>query len=266
MLGDDPEFDGGTSDPHFYSGDDCPGGIPNFSVPVIGVIGEDAKDDAEEGIHGEWDITYQQWDGPDYESGEWNAHDTVVDLTDPTDPNLAANGFGGLGDMWTDCQAMHDFVEAMRAIADVECCNEPVCGSTSTCPIPTTRYSNVIFVDGDYEINPPGGEGTLVVTGELAYDGKASWRGLIYVFGEGRFRQNGSGNGLISGAIMAADIAGPDGIYGNEDDCTGGDENGFGSAFFEMKGGGKGITQYCSADILAGMPNPPLRITSFRQD
>ncbi len=123
----------------------------------------------------------------------------------------------------------------------------------------------MIFVDGDYELNPPGGSGTLVVTGEMRYDGRAGWDGLIYVFGSGRFVQKGAGNGLISGAIMAANIAGPDGIYGNEDDCSGG-EDGFGMVRFDMSGGGSGDTQYCSADILAANPNPPLRITSFRQD
>ncbi len=131
--------------------------------------------------------------------------------------------------------------------------------------LPDEWYTNVIFVDGDYELNPPGGSGTLVVTGEVRYNGRASWDGLIYAFGAGRFVQNGAGNGLISGAVMVANIAGPDGIYGNEDDCTGGDE-GFGTVTFDMSGGGSGDTQFCSSDILAAKPNPPLRIRSFRQN
>jgi hypothetical protein len=267
LLGQEVEFEGGSSSSHSYTGDDCPGGIPGLSVPVVGVISEAAETDAEQGIHqGDWDPVLDDYEGPEYESATMTREDTFVNLNDPDDPILLANDFGGLGEAWTDCEAMHEFVETMRDIADVVCCSEPVCSSTSECILPETRYTNVIFVDGDYEIIPPGGEGTLVVTGEARYDGKASWSGMIYAFGAGRFVQKGSGNGSISGAVMVANIAGPDGIYGNEDDCTGGDDDGFGKAKFDMSGGGTGDTQYCSADILAAKPNPPLRITNFRQD
>jgi hypothetical protein len=251
MLGDQPSFEGGTSDPHTYSGDDCPGGIPGLSVPVVGTIGSAAELEAELGI--------VEPDGPDYDAGPWSQQDTFVDLENPSDPILAANGFTGLDPMWTDCLALHDFVEELRKIADVECV------SGGGCAIPPTLVSNVIFVNGDYEINPPGGAGTLVVTGEVEYDGRAAWEGMIYAFGRGSFLHNGSGNGEVSGAIMIANIAGPDGIYGNGDDCTGGDANGFGSADYELKGGGNGDTLYCSTDILTTFPKPPLRIQGFRQ-
>jgi hypothetical protein len=267
LLGQEVEFEGGSSSSHHYTGDDCPRGIPGFSVPVVGVTSEAAETDAEQGIHyGDWDQVLGDYDGPLYESATMTREDTFVNLNDSDDPILLANSFDGLGDTWTDCVAMHEFVETMRDIADVVCCNEPVCGTTSACAIPATRYTNVIFVDGDYEINPPGGDGTLVVTGEVRYDGKASWAGVIYAFGAGRFVQKGSGNGEISGAVMVANIAGPDGIYGNADDCTSGDADGFGKASFDMSGGGTGDTQFCSADILSAKPNPPLRITGFRQD
>jgi hypothetical protein len=267
LLGSEVEFEGGSSDSHNYSGDDCPAGDPGLNVPVVGVINEEAEAAAEKGIHyGDYDPTTGYYDGPDYTSATKDREDTFVNLNDPDDPILLANDFAGLGDQWTDCEAMHEFVEAMRDIADVACCNQPVCGTTTECVLPGTRYTNVIFVDGDYEINPPGGSGTLVVTGEVRYDGKASWSGMIYAFGAGQFVQKGSGNGLISGAIMVANIAGPDGVYGNDDDCTGGDDDGFGKSKFDMSGGGTGDTRYCSADILSAKPNPPLRITSFRQD
>jgi len=269
LLGQDVVFDGGTSDAHEYSGDDCPGGIPGLSVPIVGVIDDGAEADAEQGLHySDLDPVTGDYDGPDYESGQWSLEDTFVNLNDPTNPMLQANGFGGLGDMYTDCEATKEFIETMRKIADVVCIREPQNGTKASvvCPAPSTPYSNVIFVDGDYELNPPGGAGTLVVTGQLRYDGKASWRGLIYAFGSGEFVHKGAGNGLISGAILVADVAGPDGIYGTDDDCTGGDENNFGVASFDMSGGGNADTRYCSSDIYAGKPNPPLRITSFRQD
>ena len=262
LLGPPPRFYGGSSDVHTFTGDDCSGinGIPNLSVPVVGTVSEEAELAAETGI--KYDERTDE--GPEYESADWEREDTFVDLTDPDNPLLLANDYEGLGSMWTDCEAMHEFVEALRSVADVECCNEPVCDFSSVCVLPATRYSNVIFVDGDYEVGPRGGSGTLVVTGQLRYNGKAPWKGMIYAFGAGEFVRKGSGNGTISGAIMVADIAGPDGIYGNEDDCTGG-ENGFDSAYFNYAGGGNALTQYCTSDILSAWPSPPYRMVNFRQ-
>ena len=87
---------------------------------------------------------------------------------------------------------------------------------------------------------------------------------MILALGEGRFERNGGGNGDISGAIMVADIAGPDDLYGTADDCTGGD-NGFDSAEYENNGGGNADTGFCSTDIIAARPNPPYDIVAFRQ-
>ena len=249
LLGPLPDFQGGRSNAREYFGSDCGGrGIAGLNVPVVGTVGSDAEASAELGI--------KVVDGPDYTSGTYQSGETFVDLTDPSDPILSANSYPGLSDVYTDCQKLHKLVEDMRAVADVVC--------TGTCTFPTTRYSNVIFVDGDIEINPPGGSGTLVVTGELRYNGRADWRGMIYVFGEGRFVHSGSGNGVISGALMVADIAGPDNVYGTGDDCSGGDD-GFSTAVFDMSGGGNAVTQYCSQDINANMPNPPYKIVNFRQ-
>ena len=250
LLGPLPDFHGGTSNHREYLGTDCGGrGIPGLTVPVIGTVGDDAELRAEDGI--------KRQSGPDYASGSYTNDETVVDLTDSANPLLTANDYQGLSDVYTDCQKLHDHVEKMREIADVICTGNP-------CTFPTTRYSNVIFVDGDLDVNPPGGSGTLVVTGELNYDGQASWYGMIYVFGEGRYVQKGSGNGVISGAIMVADIAGPDNVYGTGDDCSGGDD-GFSTAVFDMEGGGNALTQYCSEDITNNAPNPPYRIVNFRQ-
>ena len=250
LLGPLPDFAGGTSNHREYIGSDCNGrGIPGLTVPVVGTVGDAAEVSAEDGV--------KLKSGPDYTSGSYKNNDTVVDLTDPTEPILSANDYEGLSDVYTDCHKLHDLVEKLRDVADVTCTGSP-------CTFPTTRYSNVIFVDGDLDVNPPGGSGTLVVTGELRYDGQASWNGMIYVFGEGRYVQKGSGNGVISGAIMVADIAGPDNVYGTGDDCSGGDD-GFSTAVFDMEGGGNAVTQYCSQDITNFGPNPPYRIVNFRQ-
>jgi hypothetical protein len=130
--------------------------------------------------------------------------------------------------------------------------------------MPPDEIGNLLFVDGDYEVGPAGGMGTLVVTGELRYDGKASWDGQILVFGKGEFVRKGAGNGAITGAIMVADIAGPDQIYGTPDDCTSGDD-GFESVLFNLAGGGNADTYYCSDFVIASKPEPPYEIVNFRQ-
>lgn len=259
LLGPDPVFDGGTADVHEYSGDDCGGlGDPSIAVPVVGTVSTEAELVAEQGIH--YDETTDE--GPDYESGAWVREDTFADLTDLSEPTVDEM----LASMWTDCGAVHDLVEELRQLADVVCCTAPVCDPPvpSTCTLPATSISNLIFIDGDWVVGPEGGAGTLVVTGEVTYDGRASWNGTIFIFGAGEFERNGGGNGDISGAIMVGDIAGPDGVYGNTDDCTGGD-GGFAPVDYEMNGGGNADTLYCSTDYLASRPIPPYDIVAFRQ-
>ena len=267
LLGPSPVFESGTSEPHVYTGNDCGGrtsgpgikkgkkadpagppvGIEGLNVPVVATIGPEAEVAAEAGMQ----------PNPDFISGDWSDLDTFADLTDPTEPTLIDSGFPGVNPTWTDCEAMHVFVEELRSLATV-ICDDP------DCELPPTDISNLIFADGDLTVGPEGGAGTLVVTGELRYNGSANWRGMIFVFGAGEFQRQGSGNGRISGAMMIADIAGADNIYGTEDDCEGG-EDGFDSVNFDMSGGGIAETIYCTADILGSKPNPPYRLLSFRQ-
>jgi hypothetical protein len=84
--------------------------------------------------------------------------------------------------------------------------------------------------------------------------------------GAGEFVRNGAGDRYISGAIMVADIAGPDNIYGTDDDCTGGpDDDGFDEASYDLSGGGEGQTIYCSDNINAANPPQPYDVVNFRQ-
>ena len=98
----------------------------------------------------------------------------------------------------------------------------------------------------------------------ITQDGQAEWNGMIYVIGEGQFERDGAGNGGISGAMMIADIAGPDNLYGTGDDCTGGTD-GFDQGTFDEDGGGTGDTQYCSDDLTPANPVHPYKIIEFRQ-
>ena len=95
-------------------------------------------------------------------------------------------------------------------------------------------------------------------------NGNASWDGLILAVGEGSYMVNGAGNGLVTGGLIVADIAGPDNIYGTDDDCTGPDD-GFGEATFNENGGGNGQTTYCTDDIFNASPAYPYELVEFRQ-
>jgi hypothetical protein len=265
LLGPPPTFEGGHADVHEYSGDDCQGsGQPGLYVPIVGTIGSASEAAAELGMHVTIDEDTGVEDGPDYESGPYRNEDTFADLTDISEPTV----HGSLDPAWTDCAAVVQMIEDTRAAADVVCCTPPVCSTPTPdpCTIPASTPGRTIFIDGDYDIGPgDSGDGTILVTGEMRYDGRASWRGLLLAFGAGEFERHGGGNGTITGAIMVADVAGPDNIYGTADDCTGPD-NGFSSTYFDLSGGGNAHTLYCTNDILANKPKPPYRIVGFRQD
>jgi hypothetical protein len=87
---------------------------------------------------------------------------------------------------------------------------------------------------------------------------------MIYVVGEGQFTRLGAGNGVISGAMFVADIAGPDDLFGTADDCTGPD-NGFDSVSFDESGGGTGDTVFCTNDLTPALPVHPYDIVDFLQ-
>jgi len=249
LLGPQPGFYGADSEPKMYDGNDCGGlSIPYLRVPVVGVIGEDSELKAEQGIR----------PNPTYRSGSNSDEDTFADLTDDLEPTVATSGMGRIHSSWTECRELQRMVEGVRLIADVQC-------TDSDCVLPPASPRRVVFVDGDYVVSPKeDGEGLLLVTGQLRFHGRASWRGLVYVIGEGKFMRFGSGGGIISGATVVADIAGPDNIYGTADDCTGGDD-GFDSVLYDERGGGVSDTVYCTADMAGADPAFPYEVEMFRQ-
>ena len=61
-------------------------------------------------------------------------------------------------------------------------------------------------------------------------------------------------------------IAGPDGIYGNGDDCTGpGPDPGMSAITYDTSGGGNHDTVYCSDAISQALNGLPFEIVDFRQ-
>ncbi len=245
MLGPSPSFSGGHSNPKIYVGEDCggSGGQSGLYAPVVGLTSTPAEALVESAIGSD----------PAYTSGSNSGDATVADLTDPGDPMYP----GPIDSIWTSCQELKQKVETIRVIADV------VCTDGGSCTLPASSPDRVVFIDDDYSLNDSG-EGTIVVTGELTTNGSVSWAGQMWAVGEGSFRRNGGGGAAVDGAIVIADIAGPDGIYGTSDDCTGG-VGGFGPTTFDENGGGNGTTTYCTDDIIAASPAYPYEIVEFRQ-
>ena len=246
LLGPNPTFTGGSSNPKLYIGEDCQGlgGTPNYYAPLVGVIGAAAEAAVEAGIGTD----------PAYSSGPSIVGDqSFADLTDTTAPTYQ----GPLDTVWSTCQELHDKIEQIRLIADV------VCTDGTSCVLPPSSPDRIIFVDDAYSLNTDG-EGLIVVTGNFTTNGGVAWNGMMWAIGTGEFRRNGGGGAAVNGSILAADIAGPDGVYGNSDDCTGG-VGGFGTASFDENGGGNGTTAYCSDDIFNATPAFPYELVEFRQ-
>ena len=245
LLGPTPSFSGGQSNPKLYVGEDCggTGGQPGLYAPVVGAVGPTAVTMCETGIGSD----------PAFSSGPYTGDQVFADLTDTSEPTYN----NPLDSTFTNCQELHDLVEKVRLAADV------VCTTGTSCTLPPSAPDRVIFVDDDYSLNE-NGEGLILVTGDFTTNGAVTWAGMLWAIGSGEFRRNGGGGATVDGSILAADIAGPDGIYGNADDCTGGD-GGFGTASFDENGGGNGTTTYCTDDIINAVPAFAYEIVEFRQ-
>ncbi|MCH7780323.1 MAG: hypothetical protein IH848_05700, partial [Acidobacteria bacterium] len=236
-----------------YIGDDC--GITGWDYyPVIGTIGTAAEAAAESGANSK----------PDWQAGPYNTADDVI-------ADMSSSPVQGMSDAtysmdpdWTSCQTMKDMVEGLRAVADVTCADATALAKPS-CPADVSNQKHIYFGDGDLDVSTNVNHyGMLVVTGELTLGGGVDFEGVILVIGEGRFRMNGAGNGVITGSIIVADIAGPDGVYGTSDDCTGGTD-GFGVAVYDERGGGNAGNVYCSTVLNVSEQAEPYEILQFRQ-
>jgi hypothetical protein len=286
MLGPTPFFEGGNSMAKDYSGDDCNGsGVAGLWVPVLGVDNAAAVSECTTsgsgsgasgpggggsgsgggggpgmesgGIADRSSILCGMYKEATYHTDTLIGHATTADVTDSS----VIGGAGPIHPDYLDCSFVHDLVEAVRLSADVIC--SP--GHASACSMPPAAPDRVVFVDGDFFLDAnDDGQGLLMVTGQLDIHGDCQWVGTLWALGEGVFIRNGSGNEDITGSIFVANIAGPDGLYGNADDCTGG-VNGFGEIYFNAKGGGSGDTVYCSNVILDSMPAAPYPVVEFLQ-
>jgi hypothetical protein len=107
------------------------------------------------------------------------------------------------------------------------------------------------FVDGDADLPPAGGAGTLIVTGTLTLNGSSQFSGIILVLGSGQLIRTGGGNGTSLGTVYVASF----GPSGN-----------FLAPTFNSNGSGNSTISYDSdwARKAAGTPGPQvLAISEF---
>lgn len=104
--------------------------------------------------------------------------------------------------------------------------------------------TKITFVDGDVNLGSGDqGAGLLVVTGKLTTNGNTSFKGVIYVLGEGFVERSGGGDGVIKGGIVVAKFG-----------RTSGD---FEAPTFNTKGGGSSLVQYDSKAVDQAMSSLP---------
>jgi hypothetical protein len=121
---------------------------------------------------------------------------------------------------------------------------------------PSTN-NQVIYVDGNFDLGPNTGSGILVVTGNFTYHGNSGWNGIILVVGDGSttFDGLGGGNGEFDGAIMVATTR----------DSNGNQLSSFGTANFDISGGGGNGIYYNSCWINKANQPATYQILSFRE-
>jgi hypothetical protein len=247
MFGASPTFANVDDALKVYTGDDCNGaGIPSYSAPVAGLITTPAEA-VVEGVLATNTIYSAAGN-----LGQW----TVVDVTDATDPGIMGTSLGVIDPDWIDCERFLQMADEVSGVADV------VCNPGPPCILPASTPDRVIFVNDDFTLtSADSGAGLLWVTGRLTMEGAASWNGIIVVAGKGEFLRTPAGTGVVSGATVIADLAGPDNTYGTSDDCSAG----FEPASFDESSGGTGLTAYCNSDVLAATPITKYSVVGFRQ-
>jgi len=195
-----------------------------------------------------------------YRSGTFSSQDTFADSTDPTnEPTIQAGN--EIDPAWSDCATLQSVLLELRTVSGADVC------VGNSCPVPSTTPTSVTFIDGDLTVGAGiSGYGLLVVTGTLSFHATSTWSGAVAVIGEGSFIRSGAGaGGTFTGGTVVANIAGPDGIYGNGDDCTGGTA-GFATATYHEANQQWGDTTYCTDDLIAASPLTTYDIVHFRQE
>jgi hypothetical protein len=173
------------------------------------------------------------------------------------------NGYAALGETMTNPDNLYSILQSIKAVAlakGTSYSSSPGSIALGTCPTGNIHDAScqtvVDYVDGDVSLGPSTGYGILAVTGHLSWSGNFSWKGLMFVVGDGNVSFAGGGNGEIDGTVFVAKIWDPG--------CSGSAVSGHGNlcstvqspTFHWNGGGGNGIRfDHCwAADLMNGIP------------
>jgi hypothetical protein len=252
LLGPLPSFDNGNSNAQNHSGDNC-----NITggpyAPIVGTVSGAANTQVQNDML-----------RPDrFHSGPYSGADTVVDLTDPTDPVVIASGQGAIDPGWLDCLTLKGRVVELQQRANFYCNSD-----VTSCAIPATAApDSIVFIDGDLTSTPNGSfSGILVVTGKLTYNGNTGWDGVVMAVGEGHIDRSGGGNDNPTGGVILANIdPSPNGPRINKSDWCSTSPDGFQQAIYETSGGGTSTVTWCSDNNDAANSIRAYRVVEFLQ-
>lgn len=253
LLGPLPYFDNSDSPAQSHTGNDC-GVAGGPYAPIVGTVDASARAQVQSDMHRADHFS----SGPQPFTGAG----TVADLTDPSDPIVAAAGHGTVDAAWTDCQQLKQLVESLAAAADYYCNTD-----LGSCTVPSVGPGDVVFIDGDLSNGPTSSNsGTLVVTGELSYGVNAGWNGVVLVVGTGRLLRNGGGSGNPSGGVVIASIdPTPDGPRADKSDWCTTPPDGYGQAYYRVNGTGNSTVEWCTAHINEANAPQTYRVVDFLQ-
>ena len=253
LIGENPWYDNGPSAAQSHTGDDC--GLPGGGfAPVVGTTSAAAAAAVKAGMSNPGNFS----SGP----LPWTGVDTVGDINNPADPIVADAANGTLDPQWMSCLELKQMIEVLAIVADYYCNSD-----FDACTLSSAGPEDVVFIDGDMANTPAGNyTGTLVVTGELTYNGNTGWDGSILAVGEGRIIRSGGGVGVPSGAVVVANIdPTPNGPAADRSDWCTTPPDGFGQAYYDSSGGGTATVEWCTAVTALTNPLRSYRVTEFLQ-
>jgi len=218
MPGPDVYFEPGNSNAFLLSGDDSAGGS---NVPTVTVSNATAENSVRNGCNPRCDQI----------------------VSNDVSPSVVADPMALSQAGLDNPQQLKSMIQNLAAFADFTSTSDPGFN------LGTEQEPSIVYINGDLNTGPGTGYGILIVTGTLTLRGNFSYHGVILVVGRGNLIRHGGGSGTVRGAIIIADINGPDNIPFTADDSLG-------NPIFTTSGGGNSNIIYNSQ--LAN--NPPTNI------
>jgi hypothetical protein len=137
----------------------------------------------------------------------------------------------------------------------------PFPGTQDLFDVGSAGNPQIVVVNGDCDFGPGTGYGTLVVRGNMTFNGNFTWHGLILIIGQGVMNWNGGAQGEINGAMLIAASRGlPRTVVAPVGPLLGAR----GPIVSDFNGGGGNGIHYNSQALRDAYRGMPFRRTSYR--